>query len=239
MTKFRKIPLCIGMASACAFAQSALAQEAGAADTVASSSDEIVVTARKRVERLVDVPMSLRVVSAEELEMIGASTIENLQYSVANFSIDGEDSRSSNTVAIRGIANQEENAGLDVGFGLSVDGVYMGRMLAVSQDLVDIERVEVLRGPQGTLQGKNTISGVIAIVTKKPPTEFEGYAKVDLGNYDYVRTRVGIGGPLIAGVLNAKLDAFLTDGDGHVKNIVTGETYNTPDGYGLRRSEER
>ena len=234
MTKFRKIPLYMGMVSACAFGQSAVAQEVAVADVSAASSEEIVVTARKRVERLVDVPMSLNVVSAEKLEMIGASTIENLQYSVANFSIDGEDSRSSNTVAIRGIANQEDNAGLDVGFGLSVDGVYMGRMLAVSQDLVDIDRVEVLRGPQGTLQGKNTISGVIAIVTKKPPSEFQGYAKVDLGNYDYVRTRIGIGGPIVKGVLHAKLDAFLADGDGHVKNIATGETYNTPDGYGLR-----
>ncbi len=234
MARFKTISLLLGAASVCAFGQAAFAQETVGATGNAAAAEEIVVTARKRDERLVDVPMSLTSVSSEKIDMVGAGTIEGLQYSVANFSIDGEDSRSNNTISIRGIATQEDNAGLDVGFGLSVDGVYMGRMLSVSQDLVDISRIEVLRGPQGTLQGKNTISGVIAIVTKKPPSEFGGYAKVDVGNYDYIRTRLGIGGPLIEGVLNAKLDAFLTDGDGHVKNIVTGETYNTPDAYGLR-----
>ncbi|WP_374595018.1 TonB-dependent receptor [Sphingosinicella sp.] len=229
MKKIRKLPLLLGIAGVCGFGPAGYAAETGEA-----AFEEIIVSARKRTERIIDVPMSMTAMSAEQIELTGANTLEGLQYQVANFSIDGEDSRSSNTIAIRGIANQEDSAGLDVGFGLSVDGVYMGRMLAVSQDLVDISRIEVLRGPQGTLQGKNTISGAISIVTKRPPSTFEGYAKVDLGNYDYIRTRVGIGGPLIAGVLNAKFDGFLVDGDGHVKNIDNGETYNTPDAHGLR-----
>lgn len=229
MKRLINLPLLVGAVGLCGAGETVMA-----ADEEAFAFEEIIVSARKRDETMRDVPLSMAALNDRDLEMLGATTLEDLQYSVANFSIDGENSRSNNTVSIRGIANQEDNAGLEVGFGMSVDGVYMGRMLAVSQDLVDVARIEVMRGPQGTLQGKNTISGLISLVSKKPPTEFEGFVKVDVGNYDYIRTRVGIGGPLVEDVLNAKVDAFLTDGAGHVKNIDTGETYNTPDAYGVR-----
>src|SRR5690606_36179056 len=121
--------------------------------------EEITVTAQKRTERLVDVPVAI------------SGYIPNMQIS------EGNDFRS--TVTIRGVGATSRNIGFDSRVGVYIDGVYVGQSPAINQELLNLERVEVLRGPQGTLFGKNTVAGAINLITRKPDDELRGMASID------------------------------------------------------------
>ena len=152
-------------AAAGMFATPAAAQDAPAAseaDTRAEEGNTIIVTARRREERLLDVPISVSAISGDTLEQQGVLEITQVAQQVPNITL--EVSRGTNTTLtafIRGVGQQDPVAGFEAGVGVYVDDVYLNRPQAAVLDVYDVERIEVLRGPQGTLYGRNTIGGAI------------------------------------------------------------------------------
>ena len=189
-----------------------------AADKEMTQIEEVVVTARHREESLQDVPVSITAVNAENIEQYGARTLSDLSTIVPNFSMDDG---LNPTITIRGRKNATRTVGTEAGVGVYVDGVF--RTGAASNlDLVGVEQVEVLRGPQGTLYGKNTISGAVNIVTKKPGEEIKGGVGASLGNFGRRDTSAYIEGALMNN-LNARLSLSSLKSDGYVQNVVTGK----------------
>lgn len=188
--------LALGTSAMAAFP--AMAQDATAAPAKAQSDtvfDEIVVTARKRNESVLDVPIAISVFSADALEKANVKGLQDLQNSVPGLFFQ-ERGAFQTFVSIRGVGGDARNIGLESGVSVAIDGVSTGRSNSFNLDLAEIAQVEVLRGPQGTLFGTNTIGGVINITTKKPgaATEFSG--NVSYGNYETVRTTLAASGPL-------------------------------------------
>lgn len=203
------------------------AQTAAPAETTAGSVEELVVTARRREETLKDVPVAVTAVTAARLEQQGARDITTLQQFTPNLTL--QVARGSNSTLIsfiRGVGQQDPLWGFEPGVGLYVDDVYIARPQAAVLDVYDIERIEVLRGPQGTLYGRNTIGGAIKYVTAKIGDETEVKLKGTYGSYNEFDA-VGS----VKGKLTDTLRMGLTYGhfghDGYGKNLTTGaEHYN-------------
>src|ERR1700733_12857346 len=174
--------------------------------------EEIIVTAEHRSENLQTVPVSATVFTSADIERIGAVSIRDLADKIPNFSYTDTTSLSNPFITIRGIFSNVYNAGVEAGFGSYVDGVYTGRTAAFDSDTADIALVEVLRGPQGKLFGKNTIAGAINITTVQPSSTPMGAAELDYGNYDYVRAKASYSGP-ISDTLDFRVSAFRTSRD--------------------------
>ncbi len=150
----------------------------------AGEFDEIVVTARRREESLQEVPLSISVLSGDQLARNGIADIIGVAQSVPNVTL--EVSRGTNTTLtafIRGVGQQDPVAGFESGVGIYIDDVYLNRPHAAVLDIYDVERIEVLRGPQGTLYGRNTIGGAIRYITRSLADEAEGKARFSVGNY--------------------------------------------------------
>ena len=166
------------------FAAPAFAQDAAAATTAAEdragAMDDIIVTARRRDESLRDVPIAVTAFSAEALAERGAPDITALQRSTPNLTIQvARGTNSTLTAFIRGIGQQDPLWGFEPGVGLYVDDVYIARPQGAVLDIFDIERIEVLRGPQGTLYGRNTIGGAVKYVTRKLGSDFTGKIRAE------------------------------------------------------------
>jgi len=170
--------LCLAAAGP-AFAQSA------PAEATAQEETEIVVTARRREESLIDVPIAITTQSAEQLEMRGAPDITALQRSTPNLTLQvSRGTNSTLTAFIRGVGQQDPLWGFEPGVGLYVDDVYIARPQGAVLDIFDIERIEVLRGPQGTLYGRNTIGGAIKYVTRRLTDDPEFRVRANVGEYN-------------------------------------------------------
>jgi iron complex outermembrane receptor protein len=193
--------------------------------------EEVLVTAQYREERLQDVPTSITALNAEALRLSGASTLKDLQNLVPNVQFAGESFSGNPKVVIRGLYINTRTTGLEPSFGVYVDGVFQGRPIAYNIDLVDIERIEYLRGPQGSLYGKNTISGAINIVTQKPGDVAEGFVTADLGNLGYGKFAGTWRGPLTESV-GFKVTGYHVQDDGYVENIGPGGDIATNDRTG-------
>ncbi|WP_339865255.1 TonB-dependent receptor [Paremcibacter congregatus] len=178
------------------------------------------MTATKRSERLKDVPIAMSAISAEQLDQTGVRDLKSIAEYIPNLQISqSNDFRS--TVTIRGVGAQSRNIGFDARVGVYVDGVYMGQSPSLNQELLDLERVEVLRGPQGTLFGKNTVAGAISLVTKKPGDEISGQVSADFGNLGYREFKGMVNLP-VSDKVSTKFSVAKTDRDGYINNIVTG-----------------
>jgi len=189
--------------------------------------EEVVVTAQKRTERLVDVPVAISVFSANSIEQTGVRELREISGYMPNVQISsGNDFRS--TVTIRGVGATSRNIGFDSRVGVYVDGVYVGQSPAINQELLNLERVEVLRGPQGTLFGKNTVAGAINLVTKKPDDDLHGRASIDIGNLNY-RKITGFMNLPVSDTVSSSFSVSKTDRDGYVRNIITGHDLNERD----------
>jgi iron complex outermembrane recepter protein len=180
---------------------------------------EVVVTAQMRSENLQEVPIAASAFSAERLNELGAVRLTDLSTAAPSFSVE----RASNvdTVFIRGVGGGGRNIGFGGRAGVYLDGVYIGQTNAIDQTLADVERVEILRGPQGTLFGRNTVSGAVSIVTRAPQREFQAGVNVKVGNY---RDRAGgayVNGP-IAEAVAGKLSVFTERRDGFTLNLYDG-----------------
>ena len=185
--------------------------------------EEIIVTATKRAVSLQDVPIAITAVTSSDIAAAGLESIQDAASMVPNFEFPTSRNPGESDVAIRGISANIpfSSAGFDAGFGVYLDGVYQGRQDAANADLGEVERIEVLRGPQGTLFGKNTIAGAINIVTKKPGNEFEGKFEADIGDYEYRRARGLINIPLIEDKLSSRFSVTTASRGGSVTNVTT------------------
>lgn len=199
---------------------SAHAQEAGQAANAPTTLDVIVVTATKRAENIQDVPISISAFSAAQIEDTGSQNLQDLAGSIPNLVYPSSREGGGADISIRGVFQQAQplQIGFDNGYGVYLDGVYMGKHFSVNQDLGEIERVEVLRGPQGTLFGKNTIAGALNIVSTRPHNEFEGRASVDIGNYNLTRVRASVNVPIVDDTLAVRVALSGTERDGFVHN---------------------
>lgn len=202
----------------------AMAQTADAPQAEDAIVDEqIVITATRRSEALSDVPIAVSAVTGDTLARTGATDVRALGQVAPSLLVSGATSEVNFTARIRGIGTVGENAGLESSVGLFIDGVYRSRTGVGLSELGDIERVEVLRGPQGTLFGRNSTAGLINIVTKGPELgEFSGKGSLSYGNYDYMRADGSINLPL-GEIAAARLDAVWQKRDGFLENATVGE----------------
>src|SRR5881275_391238 len=169
-------------------------------------TSNIVITATRRNQALSDVPMAVSAVTAENLRNTGASDIRQLNQIAPSLLVSSTQSEAGAGVArIRGIGTVGDNPGLESSVGVFVDGVYRSRAGVGLTELGPLDRIEVLRGPQGTLFGRNTSAGLISIITAKPRFTPEVSGQVDVGNYNLRRFQVSITGPL-TDTIAARLD---------------------------------
>lgn len=196
--------------------------------------DTIVITSRRRNEVLQDVPIPISVVSGGQIEESGAFNVNRIKEFVPSLQLYTSNPRNTG-VNIRGLGSPFglTNDGLDPGVGIYVDGVYFARPAAATLDFIDIERVEVLRGPQGTLFGKNTTAGAVNITTRKPSFKPGGNFEVSYGNYGYVQAKASLTGPL-SRALAARLSLSGTQRDGVIENVRTGKATNDINNLGFK-----
>jgi len=168
------------------------------AQTSATALDEIIVTAQKRAENLQDVPISIAAVSADTIQKAGVQTLDAVQRLTPGLNMSAIGSGFVSYSYIRGAGTNVIDSGSDPSVAFFVDEVYLAGTAGLQFDLLDVERVEVLKGPQGTLFGRNAAAGAISIISKRPESEFNAYVQADAGNYDFYAVRGGITGPLSA-----------------------------------------
>ncbi len=163
----------------------------------ATNLDSIMVTARKREETLQEVPVAVTAFTSEALDKLNVQDISALGPQVPNMTIYAARGASSTVTAyIRGVGQSDPTWGSDPGVGIYLDDVYIARPQGALLDVFDVSRIEVLRGPQGTLYGKNTIGGAIKYISRGLPTETEGFAQITVGNYSQLDAKAAIGGPI-------------------------------------------
>lgn len=202
-----------------------------APETLGQVLEEVLVTARKREENLQEVAVAVSVVTAQTIEDAGLVRLTDISQLVPNMTYQENISNKFTNITLRGISSSG-GLGNDPGVGVYVDEVYVARESGFNADLLDIERVEVLKGPQGTLFGRNTAVGAINIATKKPADEFTGMVLADVGDYDYQRYGGYLNGPLTDN-LAAKISGVYHERDGYLDNTYGG-TVNTVDYYTFR-----
>jgi len=186
--------------------------------------EEITITARKREESLQKTPLSVTALSATDLIDSGVTRADDIGRLTPNFNFEANaGEQSSARLTIRGVGNNDPISTRDPGVGIYVDGVYLARAQGGLLGLVDIDRVEVLRGPQGTLFGRNTIGGAVSIVTKKPSDEFEAAARVRVGNYNLFESRTMVNFPLVPERAAVRMSVQTTTRDGYTKNRLNGQ----------------
>lgn len=223
-------------------ASPALAQsESPASESGASSVSEsgmIVVTARRREERLVDVPIAVSSFSGEQLERAGAADITEIAQSVPNTTLEASRGTNSTLSAfIRGVGQQDPVSGFEQGVGIYLDDVYLNRPQAAVLDIYDVERVEVLRGPQGTLYGRNTIGGAVKYVTRELPDEFSAKIKATYGSYNQMDGIASISTPIGDMARIGGSVARLSRG-GFGRNLSTGQDNYDKDIWAARGTLE-
>ena len=198
--------------------------------------EEIVVTARKREENLQDAPIAVSAFTGDALDFRGVTEIGKLDQFVPNLVLN-ESTTYSNVsnaaVYIRGIGQNDFTPVIDPGVGIYVDGVYLGRSVGAVLDIVDVDRIEVLRGPQGTLFGRNTIGGAISLSSKKPGEEFGGKVDVKYGTDDRFNVRGTVNIPF-GDKFFARLSAATFMQDGYVTRVVDGKDLGDQDVVALR-----
>jgi iron complex outermembrane receptor protein len=202
-------------------------QDSGALDT-------IVVVARKRQENVQSVPISIAALTGAALQQRGVARVGDLVGSVPNLTQDGGGSVLG-AMGIRGIVSQTRNIGFDSGLGVYVDGVLTVRPNAADQELPDIATLEVLRGPQGTLFGRNTTAGAINITTRKPSLDgIEANARTAFGNLGTIEASLFATAPIVTDRLGVKIAGSIATRDGYITNLFDGSKLNNLNRKSLR-----
>lgn len=204
-----------GLFSATAFAQ---AETAGEAPSV-WAGEEIIVTAQKRSESLQDVPLAISALSGNSLSDRAITDVASLAMAVPSLTFGSYGGQAR--IAIRGIGFDTINPGGEGRVAYHLNGVYLSRPAATTGTFFDVNRVEVLRGPQGTLYGRNATGGSINVIPRGPTDTFEGYLNLGYGNYNAITTEGAIGGPITDGV-GFRVAFSTEDHDGYGRNITTG-----------------
>jgi iron complex outermembrane receptor protein len=196
-------------------------------------SDDIIVTATKREQTLQDVPVSVAVTSQQTIERAQIRDLIDLASVVPSLKVQQYNTVGSTNFFIRGFGNGSGNVGIEGSVGVFIDGVYRSRSAASINDLPEVERIEVLRGPQSTLFGKNVSAGAISIITRRPSFKPGGSAELTLGNYGQVTSKATVTGPLASNVA-VRLSGSVNGRDGTLRNIVTGKRLNDRNRYSVR-----
>jgi len=228
--KRKHLSLAIGCVLLSSVPLAASAQDAAAAgDTPASSAttlDSVKVTARKREETLQDVPVAVTAFTPETLDKLNVKDLGDLDAQVPNLTIyAARGSTSTVTAYIRGVGQADPLWGVDPGVGIYLDDVYIARPQGALLDVFDVERIEVLRGPQGTLYGKNTIGGAIKYISRGLPQETSGFASVTVGNYNQLDVKAALGGAIGGrdSGLRGRVSVASMNRDGFGDNTYTGQ----------------
>jgi len=209
-----------------AHAQANAAQPAGAAAAQATDQGDdnnIVVTAQGRRQALQDVPLAVTAVNADSMQNSGASDIRQLNQLAPSLLVSSTGTEANGSARIRGIGTVGDNPGLESSVAVFVDGVYRSRSGIGLNELGEVDRIEVLRGPQGTLFGRNASAGLIHIISARPEFDFGGHVDLSYGNFNQIRGQVGITGPLSEQIA-FRLDGVYVRRDGyyHVVNPTGG-----------------
>ncbi|CAN5266851.1 TonB-dependent receptor [soil metagenome] len=196
---------------------------------------DIVVTAQRRQERAQDVPIALSVITGNDIAKTGAFNVSRLQQLQPSLQFVSSNPRNS-AINIRGLGAPFglTNDGIEQGVGFYLDGVYVGRAGAATFDFVDVERVEVLRGPQGTLYGKNTTAGAINVTTRAPSFTPEARFEASTGNYGFLQIKASASAPIIADTLAVRLSVSRTGRKGTIFDVTTGEDLHRQDNFSAR-----
>jgi len=202
----------------------------------AYQTETVVITSRRRRESLQDVPISVSVIGGREVEQAGAFNVNRLKELVPSVQLYASNARNT-TLNIRGLGSTFglTNDGIDPGVGFYVDGVYQARPAATATDFIDIEQIEVIKGPQGTLFGKNTTSGAFNITTKKPGFVRSAKAELSYGNYNFIQAKTSVTGA-INKKLAGKLSVSATQRDGTIWNVSEERKYSGQNNMGLKGS---
>ncbi|HVJ03987.1 MAG TPA: TonB-dependent receptor [Sphingomonas sp.] len=238
MMRIRLLSACAAPALLVALAAPAYAQDAPAQGQQDQSDtyedNEIVVTAQGRAQVLADVPLAVSAISAETLQQSGATDIRQLNQVAPSLLVSSTGSEANGSARIRGIGTVGDNPGLESSVAVFIDGVYRSRSGIGLNELGDIERIEVLRGPQGTLFGRNASAGIISIVSKAP--SFQGFSvggEATYGNYDFLRLSGNVNVPL-GQTVAARLDAVYVQRDGFYNDAANDTTVNDRNRYFVR-----
>jgi len=196
---------------------------------------DIVVTARRREERAQEVPLALTVVSGTDLAATGSFNVNRLQQLQPTLQFYSSNPRNS-AINIRGLGAPFglTNDGIEQGVGFYLDGVYVGRAGAATFDFVDVQRIEVLRGPQGTLYGKNTTAGAINVTTRPPSFTPEARFEVSGGNYDFLQVKGSASAPIVADKLAVRVSVSRTSRGGTIHNVTSDEDIHRQDNFSAR-----
>ncbi len=206
-----------------------------AANAVARGDiDEVTVTSRRREELAQQVPIPITVISGDLVADTGGFNVNRIKELIPSVQMYSSNPRNT-AISIRGQGTTFglTNDGIDPGVGYYVDGVFLARPAAQTLDFIDVERIEVLRGPQGTLYGKNTTAGAFNVTTSKPRFEQDARFEVSVGNYDYAQVKGTVTGGLSENVAG-RLSFTSTNREGTLTNVRTGEDVNTLDNWSLR-----
>ncbi len=223
---------CKGLSTVCASALLA----AGLSAPAFAQIDEIIVTATKREESIIDVPIAVSAYGAVQIERAGIRSVQDLPNLSPSFNINSSDTETGGTtLRLRGVGTTGNNTGLESAVGIFIDGVYQSRPGIALQELVNLEAIEVLRGPQGTLFGRNTSAGALVIRTKKADlSEFSAYGNATYGNFDAKNIQAGGSIPLIQDTLAVGFTGAWRDQNGTVESLTGGPDTYDRDRYYLR-----
>ena len=213
----------------------ALAGTTGVATSASAQSviEEVIVTAQKREENISDVPVAVSVLGRQQIDGAFANNLEDLQALIPAVNFRTGNTTRNSALTVRGIGTISFSVAAEPSVSTVVDNVVLGRSGQAFGDLYDLERVEVLRGPQGTLFGKNASAGVVNITTRRPGEEFEGYVSARFYEDNEYQLRGRVSGPLTDN-LRGSLTVLNSEFDGYVQNVFNNETVNGYDKQGLR-----
>ncbi|WP_171003885.1 TonB-dependent receptor [Sphingopyxis sp. L1A2A] len=226
--------LCASAAPVVAFAQDAApADDSAVAVDDTDYGNDIIVTASKRSQTLQDTPVAVSVTSAAQLEESQIRDLIDLQTAVPSLRVSQLQSSANTNFIIRGFGNGANNAGIEPSVGVFIDGVYRSRSAAQIGDLPNVERIEVLRGPQSTLFGKNASAGVISIVTQKPQYDFGGSVEATYGNFNAITVKGDVTGP-ISETVAFSLGGSFNRRDGYAQDLKLDTDVNDRNRWGVR-----
>lgn len=224
--------LCTVSMTSMAHAQEAQQEQ----DTAGSEREIIIVTATLRAADVQDIPIAVTAVSPDQLDRQNVQDIKALTSISPSFNIQSSQTETQGTsIRIRGVGTTGNNTGLESSVGVFIDGVYQSRPGIALGDLLDLERLEILRGPQGTLFGRNTSAGALNISTKRPDlSKVEGFVNATYGNLDFFNVQAGVSLPLVADQLGIRISGAYRKRDGYLRSTVAGSESGNRDRFLLR-----
>ncbi len=239
----RRLPVLLATTALSLFATPAIAQDVPAPQDAPSTAapatppvgeGEVVVTARFRNESLQQVPIAITAVDGKSLAERQLNNLERIAASIPSVGFRSGASNKDRTVFIRGIGTITTSPGVEPSVSTVLDGVVLTRPGQSTLDLGEVERIEVLRGPQGTLFGKNASAGVVNIVTRNPTDEFHAFGEAGATTDQEYRIKAGVSGAIVPGKVQALIGGLYSDFDGNLRNVVTGHDANGSRRYGAR-----